>query len=138
MLPYDAIAPSGAGAPVQRSMLRMRAVAAVVAIAMVACVALLGAGSLPVGRSELVILGDKHVGLNRLVFKVLSKGDKMSISQLAEMVQSWVPSGPPRFSSYLQCAHGASLAATSHAAFSTSVTALISSCWTPVFATATL
>jgi hypothetical protein len=96
MLPYDAIAPSGAGAPVQRSMLRMRAVAAVVAIAMVACVALLGAGSLPVGRSELVILGDKHVGLNRLVFKVLSKGDKMSVGQLAEMVQTWVPTGPPR------------------------------------------
>jgi len=94
-LPYDAIAPSGAGAPVQRSMIRMRAVAAVVAIAMVACVALLGAGSLPVGRSELVILTGDHVGLNRLVFKVLSKGDKMSISQLAEMVQSWVPSGPP-------------------------------------------
>jgi len=44
-LPYDAIAP-GAGAPVQRSM-RMRAVAAVVAIAMVACVALLGAGKHP-------------------------------------------------------------------------------------------
>ena len=46
-LPYDAIAPSGAGAPVQRSMLRVRAVAAVVAIAMVACVALLGAGKQP-------------------------------------------------------------------------------------------
>ena len=46
-LPYDAIALSGPAAPVQRSMLRMRAVAAVVAIAMVACVALLGAGKQP-------------------------------------------------------------------------------------------
>ena len=42
-LPYDAIVPR-AGAPVQRSM-RVRAVA--LAIAMVACVALLGAGKHP-------------------------------------------------------------------------------------------
>ena len=85
------------------------------------------AGSLPVGRSELAILSDKHVGmqacllflfsgcayrgheasgdvndiwsmagLNRLVLKVLSKGDKMSVGQLAEMVQTWIPTGPPR------------------------------------------
>ena len=39
-------------------------------------------------------------GLNRLVFKVLSKGDKMSVGQLAEVVAAWVPTGPPRFSSY--------------------------------------
>jgi hypothetical protein len=41
------------------------------------------------------------------------------------------PDGTSQVLSYPQCAHGASLAALSHA------TALISSCWTPVFATLT-
>ena len=41
-LPYDAIAPPAGVQP--RSVMRMRVVAGVVAIAMVGCVALLGAG----------------------------------------------------------------------------------------------
>jgi len=91
-LPYDAIAPAAGVQP--RSMMRMRAVAAVVAIAMVGCVALLGAGGM--GRSELVIRTDveKHVGLNRLADKVLQYGDKMSVADMAKMMQSWVPSTP--------------------------------------------
>lgn len=33
-------------------------------------------------------------GLNRLAMTVLKHGDKMSVAQMAKMMQAWVPSTP--------------------------------------------
>jgi hypothetical protein len=74
----------------------MRAVAAAFGLAMVACVALLGLGGFH--RSEMVIRtqGSKisteaHVGLNRLALNVLKNGDKMTVDQMAKLMQNWQP-----------------------------------------------
>jgi len=41
-----------------------------------------------------MILQSPCAGLNRLADKVLQYGDKMSVADMAKMMQSWVPSTP--------------------------------------------
>merc|ERR1712167_212140 len=92
-LPYDAIAPEAGGLQA-RKMSRARAVGATMAIAMVACVALLGITG-GMNRTELVIKTPAHTGLNMLANRVLREGGDMTVPQLAKRMQNWRPGPSP-------------------------------------------
>jgi len=87
---YNAIL-QGGGESQPRTASRARVVGVFIFLAMVGCVALLGAGGLK--RTELLIQ-PRHVGLNRLANRVLQHGAELSVADMHTMIKNWAPSPP--------------------------------------------
>jgi len=88
---YDAIEASAGSSA--RGTKRLRVVGAFVALAMVVCVAFIGAQQ-GGKRSELIIRFPEHVGLNKLADHILRHGAQMSVAQMAQVMKEWTPSAP--------------------------------------------
>merc|ERR1712216_178585 len=90
MVAYNAIL-QGGGESQPRTASHARVVGVFIFLAMVGCVALLGAGGLK--RTELLIQPG-HVGLNRLANRVLQHGAELSVADMHTMFKNWAPSPP--------------------------------------------